>query len=36
MGQRLGEHAHLETAEKIFADVGAELDLRKTKELLQG
>jgi class 3 adenylate cyclase/tetratricopeptide (TPR) repeat protein len=34
MGQRLGERAHLEKAEMIFAEIGAELDLAKTKELL--
>jgi len=35
IGQRLGEREHLEKAEKIFADVGAELDLVKVRELLQ-
>lgn len=35
MGQRLDESAHLEQAETIFAEVGAELNLAKTKELLR-
>jgi class 3 adenylate cyclase/tetratricopeptide (TPR) repeat protein len=35
IGQRLGERTHLETAERIFAEVGAELDLVKTGKLLQ-
>ena len=35
MGQQLGAHQHLEKAAAIFADIGAELDLAKTKELLQ-
>jgi hypothetical protein len=35
MGQRLGERAHLEKAERFFAEIGAAFDLAKTKELLQ-
>lgn len=35
LGQHLGDHASLEKAEAIFSQIGAELDLMKTKELLQ-
>jgi len=35
MGQRLGERAHLEKAEAIFAEIGAEWDLAKARELLR-
>lgn len=35
LGQRLGEHVGLEKAEASFAEIGAELDLMKTRELLQ-
>jgi tetratricopeptide (TPR) repeat protein len=35
MGHRLGERTHLEKAEAIFAEIGAELDLAKARELLQ-
>ncbi len=35
MGQRLGERAHLEKAEKIFAEIGAELDLAITRKRLE-
>jgi class 3 adenylate cyclase/tetratricopeptide (TPR) repeat protein len=34
MGQRLGEGAHLEKAEAIFVEVGAALDLARTRKLL--
>ncbi len=34
MGWRLGARAHLEKAEAIFAEIGAELDLAKARELL--
>jgi tetratricopeptide (TPR) repeat protein len=36
MGQRLGERPHLEKAEKIFAEIGAEFDLARTKKVLAG
>lgn len=36
MGKRLGERAHLEKAEQIFAEIGAELDLANTRKLLKG
>jgi class 3 adenylate cyclase/tetratricopeptide (TPR) repeat protein len=35
IGQQLGERVHLEKAETIFAEIGAELDLVKTGKLLQ-
>ena len=35
IGQRLGERQQLEKAEKVFAEVGAELDLGKVRKLLQ-
>jgi tetratricopeptide (TPR) repeat protein len=35
IGQRQGERAHLEKAEAIFAEIGAELDLAKARELLR-
>ena len=34
MGQRLGERAHLERAEAIFAEIGAEWDLARAREAL--
>lgn len=34
MGQRLGEHAHLERAEAILAEIGAEWDLARAREAL--
>ena len=34
MGQRLGKREHLEKAEATFAEIGAELDLTRTRELL--
>jgi hypothetical protein len=34
MGQRLGERAHVEQAEKILGQVGACLDLAHARELL--
>ena len=34
MGQRLGERAHLEKAEAIFAEIGAAGDLARAQELL--
>jgi class 3 adenylate cyclase/tetratricopeptide (TPR) repeat protein len=34
MGQRLGERAHLERAEVILGDVGAQLDLARARDLL--
>jgi class 3 adenylate cyclase/tetratricopeptide (TPR) repeat protein len=34
IGQRLGEREHLEKAEAIFAEIGAQLDLARTRELL--
>jgi hypothetical protein len=35
IGHRLDEPEQLEKAEKIFAEIGAELDLAKARELLQ-
>jgi len=35
MGQRLGERRHLEEAEIIFTDIGAEWDLAKARKLLR-
>ncbi len=35
MGQRLGERAHLERAEAIFAEIGAEWDLARAREALE-
>jgi tetratricopeptide (TPR) repeat protein len=35
MGQRLKDRAHLEKAESIFAEIGAEWDLAKVQEALQ-
>ena len=35
MGQRLGERAHLERAETIFAEIGAERDLARAREALE-
>ncbi len=35
IGRRLGERAHLEKAEAIFAKIGAELDLAQARELLR-
>jgi hypothetical protein len=35
MGKRLGNRVHLGKAEAIFAEIGAELDLAKVRELLQ-
>lgn len=35
MGTRLGERVHLEKAESIFAEIGAELELVRTRELLR-
>jgi hypothetical protein len=34
-GQRLGEYAQLEKAATILAEIGAELDLAKAKELMR-
>jgi len=34
MGRRLGERAHLERAEAILGDVGAQLDLARARDLL--
>ena len=31
MGQRLGDRAHLEQAATLFADIGAEWDLRRAR-----
>jgi tetratricopeptide (TPR) repeat protein len=36
MGQRLGERAHLEHAEAILAEIGAEWDLARAREALRG
>lgn len=36
MGQRLGEREHLEQAVAIFAAIGADMDLAKARELMQG
>jgi class 3 adenylate cyclase/tetratricopeptide (TPR) repeat protein len=36
IGQRLGERAHLEKAEAMFAKIGAEVDLARTRKLLEG
>jgi len=35
MGRQLGERTHLEKAEAIFEEIGAELDLAKARELLR-
>jgi tetratricopeptide (TPR) repeat protein len=35
MGQRLKDRDHLEQAEKIFAEIGAQFDLSQTRKLLQ-
>jgi tetratricopeptide (TPR) repeat protein len=35
IGQRLGERAHLEKAEAIFAELGVELDRARSRELLK-
>jgi class 3 adenylate cyclase/tetratricopeptide (TPR) repeat protein len=35
MGRRLTDHDHLQQAEAIFADIGAEFDLAETRRLLQ-
>ena len=35
MGQRLADQAHLERAEAIFADIGAEWDLRRARGALE-
>lgn len=35
MGKRLEEHSHLEHAEAIFTEIGAELDLAQVRELLK-
>jgi tetratricopeptide (TPR) repeat protein len=35
MGQRLGERAHLEHAEAILAEIGAEWDLTRVREAMQ-
>jgi len=35
MGQRLGERAHFEKAKAIFTEIGAELDLERTRNLLR-
>jgi hypothetical protein len=34
MGRRLGECAHLEQAEAMFAEIGAEWDLARAREAL--
>ena len=34
MGQRLKERGHLERAEAIFAEIGADWDLAKAREAL--
>jgi hypothetical protein len=36
MGQRLGDRAHLRQAEAIFAAIGAELDLARVQQALEG
>lgn len=36
MGRRLGERAHLERAEAILAEIGAEWDLARAREALGG
>jgi tetratricopeptide (TPR) repeat protein len=36
MGRRLGERAHLERAEAIFAEIGAEWDLARARKTLEG
>lgn len=36
MGQRLGEREHMEAAAQIFSEIGAELDLARTRKLLEG
>jgi len=33
IGQRMGNSIHLEKAEAIFAEIGAELDLARTRKL---
>jgi len=35
MGQRLEDRAHLERAEAIFAEIGAEWDLARARKLLE-
>ena len=35
MGQRLKDRGHLEKAEAIFAEIGAEFDLAQTRKLLE-
>ncbi len=35
MGWRLGERAHLEAAERILAEIGAEWDLARAREALK-
>ena len=35
MGQRLAERAHLERAEAILAEIGAEWDLARAREALE-
>jgi hypothetical protein len=36
IGRRLGDRAHLERAEAIFSDIGAEWDLAQTRQALGG
>jgi tetratricopeptide (TPR) repeat protein len=36
MGERLGQREHLETAEKILGEIGAQLDLARVHKLLEG
>ena len=35
MGRRLKDNEHLEQAEKIFSEIGADFDLAETRKLLQ-
>jgi hypothetical protein len=35
MGQRLKNRGHLERAEAIFAEIGAEFDLQEARKLLE-
>ncbi len=35
MGKRLKNREHLERAEKIFAEIGAEFDVKEVEKLLE-
>ena len=36
VGRRLKDREHLEHAEAIFAEIGAEFDLAETRDMLEG